>query len=208
MEKAFVVRSPALRERIRVVTLFWNGRLRTADRHEVTFSRERAAVIGAAVVVIAAIAVVVVRAQRGESDVRGPMNEVIAPRDDAAVTWAGDRLFVFGGYVTHDHEQTITGPAPLELFTDGALVNPVTEEAEKLPPAPFDSPLYHPTAVTAGRYVVVTGLSCGDLQDVDGGDYECGHSGRYVTASFNLDNGAWRTVKAPAGAPFNFSMRL
>ena len=114
---------------------------------------------------------------------------------------------MFGGFVRHDRDSG-DGPVPIELRGDGALVDPTTSEAEILPPAPFDPPLYHPRAVTAGRFVVVAGLSCGELRDEDGGDYECGASGRYMAASFDLEQRTWRKIEAPAEAPFGFSMQL
>jgi hypothetical protein len=167
----------------------------------------RAAIVGALVVVVVVVAAGVFVLQRGGESARGPLNEVLPARGDAAVAWAGDRLFVFGGFVRHDRDSG-PGPVPLELLSDGALVDPVTSDAEALPPAPFGPPLYHPDAVTADRFVVVTGLSCGELRDYDGGDYECGASGRYKAASFNLDERTWRTVEPPPEAPFGFWMRL
>ncbi len=114
----------------------------------------------------------------------------IAGREDAAQTWAGSRLFVWGGGMTN--WDAVTSPASNRFvhhfLNDGALYDPTTGAWTPLPVSPL-SPRMSAVALWDGTEVVVLGG-------------RNAHTTVPSAAAYDPRTNAWRSLPDPANCPF------
>ncbi len=129
--------------------------------------------------------------------VLGAEDEGWEARGSPGVAWAGERLFVYGGFPADDESYGATlraGDVPLD---DAALIDPASGDVDRLPDAPFDRPLRsQPGVVAVGDDVVMVGDVCQTPRRADAvGD--CA-PGVYATAVYSVEDDEWRAVDSPA----------
>jgi len=109
-----------------------------------------------------------------------------APRSAPAVVWFDGRLFLFGGFSAGGDT----------LRRDGALIDPASGRAQRLPNL-RTAPLLLPAAAATGDRVVVAGSSCAETDyDDDLGSLNCA-DGRYAAADWKPSSGRWRSIDLP-----------
>jgi hypothetical protein len=108
----------------------------------------------------------------------------LAPRRNAAFTWTGGELVIWGGV----SDQFVTGGRrPYQSFTDGAAYNPETEAWRRMPAAPLP----------AGDAVSVASATTSEVVIARGTG----------TAAWSLEGNSWRAL-SPAPRPVEDLERL
>ena len=113
-------------------------------------------------------------------------------RNNPATVWAGDRLFVYGGFKRPPADGVVDG---------GALVDVMSGHATALPTAPFSAPLFEVAAARAGDEIVVIGIECRSYRDESESSTCAPGAGATRSASYNIENGHWTSIRTPRDLP-------
>lgn len=109
-----------------------------------------------------------------------------AQRVSAAIAPVGDEVFLYGGLWGGDMD---------DFLDDAVLADPDRTRVASVPTAPFDAPLYAPTAVASGTRVVVAGIQC-DSDSDDPAVPRC-EPGTPAMAVYDTVSGEWESVSLP-----------
>jgi hypothetical protein len=124
------------------------------------------------------------------SQLPGGWNKLPDPPDvraGSAAAWTGSKLLVWGGYL-------YTGFSDEEPLDDGYLLDPLTGNAEMVPPAPLAARAFPAVAWTGSELIVWGGW------DLHNGFFDDG-------AAYDPESGEWRALpRAPIEARMPFSV--